>query len=70
MLKRAAWKMGRTRVMENCRAWRGGISSEDSPLMDNMGQHLVALGDLSVTLRSKASVKLWRVNTDVRWEVA
>lgn len=70
MLKRAAWKMGRTRVMENYRAWRGGISSEDRPLMGNVGQHLVALGDLPVTLRSRASIKLWRLNTDDRWEVA
>lgn len=70
MLKRAAWKMGRTPVMENCRVWRGGISSEDSPLMGIVEQHLVAFGDLSVTLRSRVSIHLWRLNTDVRWEVA
>lgn len=55
--------------MENG-TWRGGISLEDRPLMDNMGQHLVVLGDFSVTLRSRASMKLWRLTTDVRWEVA
>lgn len=69
MLRRAAWTMERTRVMESCGAWRGGISSEDSPLM-GLVEHLVASGDLSVTLRSRVSIKSWRLNTDVRWEVA
>lgn len=48
--------------MENYRAWRGGISSVDGPLMGNVEQHLVAFGDLSVTLRSRVSVKLWKLN--------
>lgn len=50
-------------------AWRGGISSEDSPLM-GIVEHLVASGDLSVTLRSGVAIKSWRLNTDVGREVA